>query len=82
METIISNFHKISNFHTNFFIPEIQRLEFYLAHVCISGTNNCGESHQSLLGVRFRLSCITSRGDSSIREIRCVHRQSQTKDLG
>ena len=34
----------ISNFHTIFHIPEIQKLAFHIPHVQILGTNNCGES--------------------------------------
>ena len=36
METIISYFC------TSFYIPDIQRLDFHLPHVCILGTNHCG----------------------------------------
>ena len=39
METIISNFH------TSFYIPAIQKLAFNIPHVQIQGTNNCGDSH-------------------------------------
>ena len=37
METIISDFH------TSFYIPAIQKLAFCLPHVRTLGTNNCGE---------------------------------------
>ena len=33
----------ISEFHTRYYIPAIQKLVFYLLHVRILGTNNCGE---------------------------------------
>ena len=33
----------ISDFHTNFYIPAIQNLDFHLAQVHILGTNHCGE---------------------------------------
>ena len=33
----------ISNFHTIFYIPAIQKLAFHLPHVRILGTNHCGE---------------------------------------
>ena len=33
-----------TNFHTSFYIPEIQKLEFHIPHVQILGTNHCGES--------------------------------------
>ena len=34
----------ISNFHTSFYIPEIQKLAFHIPHVQIMVTNHCGES--------------------------------------
>ena len=37
----------ISNFHTCFYIPEIQKLEFHIPHVQILGTNHCGDSRQT-----------------------------------
>ena len=37
----------ISNFHTNFYIPEIQKLEFHIPHVQIMGTNHCGDSRRT-----------------------------------
>ena len=33
----------ISAFHTSFYIPAIHKLDFHLPHVCILGTNHCGE---------------------------------------
>ena len=33
----------ISDFRTSLYIPVIQKLAFNLPHVCILGTNNCGE---------------------------------------
>ena len=33
----------ISDFHTSFYIPDIQKLGFHLQHVRILGTNHCGE---------------------------------------
>ena len=33
----------IYNFHTSFYIPSIQRLDFHLPHVRILGKNHCGE---------------------------------------
>ena len=33
----------ISDFHTSFYIPAIQKLAFHLPHVRIIGTNHCGE---------------------------------------
>ena len=33
----------ISDFHTSFYIPAIQKLAFHLPHVRILGTTHCGE---------------------------------------
>ena len=46
METIISNFH------TSFYIPAIQKLAFNIPHVQIQGTNNCGDSHRIVFKLR------------------------------
>ena len=37
----------ISNFHTSFYIPEIQKLAFHIPHVQILGTNHCGDSRRT-----------------------------------
>ena len=34
----------ISNFHTSFYIPEIQKLAFHIPHVKILGMNHCDDS--------------------------------------
>ena len=38
---------KISDFHTIFYIPSIQKLAFHLPHVCMLGTNQCGEMRRT-----------------------------------
>ena len=37
----------ISNFHTSFLIPEIQKLAFHIIHVQMLGTNHYGDSLQT-----------------------------------
>ena len=37
----------ISDFCTSFYIPAIQNLDFHLPHVCILGTNHCGEMQRT-----------------------------------
>ena len=37
----------ISDFHTSFYIPAIQKLAFQLPHVRILGTNHCGEMRRT-----------------------------------
>ena len=34
----------ISNFHTSFYIPEIQKLAFHVSHVKILVADHCGDS--------------------------------------
>ena len=34
----------IDNFHTSFYITEIQNLSFHLTHIRIVGTNQCGNT--------------------------------------
>ena len=34
---------KVSDFHTSFYIPAIQKLAFHLPHVHILGGHHCGE---------------------------------------
>ena len=38
---------KISDFHTSFYIPSIQKLDFHLPHVRILGNNHCGEMRRT-----------------------------------
>ena len=40
---------EISDFHTNFYIPSIQKLSFHLTHVRILVTNHCGEMQRTEL---------------------------------
>ena len=37
----------ISDFHTIFYIPAIQKFAFHLPHVIILGTNHCGEMRRT-----------------------------------
>ena len=42
----------ISNFHTSFYILEIQKLAFHIPHVQILGTNHYGESRRTAFKLR------------------------------
>ena len=35
----------ITEFHKQFYIPEIKKLPFHLPHVHIIGTHQCGKEH-------------------------------------
>ena len=39
----------ISDFHTSFYIPAIQKLAFHLPHLRILVTNHCGEMRRTAL---------------------------------
>ena len=39
----------ISDFHTSFYIPSIQKLAFHLPHVRTLGTNHCGEMRRTAI---------------------------------
>ena len=38
---------KISEFHTRYYIPAIQKMNFHLTHVRILGTNHCSEMRRT-----------------------------------
>ena len=42
----------ISEFHTSFYIPAIQKSVFHLPHVRIIGTNHCGETRRTAFKLR------------------------------
>ena len=50
----------ISDFHTSFYIPAIQKLDFHIPHVRILGTNHCGEMRRSLQTTRIISRCSLS----------------------
>ena len=52
----------ISNFHTSFYIPEVQKLEFHIQHVRILCTNHCGDSHRTVFKRR-----------KSFQDVVCCH---------
>ena len=53
----------IYNFHTSFYIPEIQRLAFHIPHVQILGTNHCGDSRQTVFKCRESFQYVLYRRD-------------------
>ena len=61
----------ISNFHTSFYIPAIQKLAFHLPHVRILGTNHCGELRRTAFKRReffkmFFVAVIMQRGQQQV----------------
>ena len=51
----------ISNFHTSFYIPEIQKLAFHITHVKILGKNHCGEYRQTVFIRRLSFQYVLRR---------------------
>ena len=54
---------KIYDFHTSFYIPAIQKLAFHLPHVCIIGTNCCGEMQRTAFKRRELFQDVLCRTD-------------------
>ena len=48
----------ISNFYTSFYIPAIQKLEFYITHVQILGTNHCSKYRLTKFKRRESFQCV------------------------
>ena len=59
----------ISDFHTTFYIPAIQKLAFHLPHVRILGTNHCGEMRRTSFKRRELFQDVICRSDHAERVI-------------
>ena len=57
----------ISDFHTGFYIPAIQKLAFHLPHVRILRTNHCGELRQTAFKRRELIQDVLCRRDYAER---------------
>ena len=53
----------ISDFHTSFYIPAIQKLAFHLPHVRILGTNHCGKLRRTAFKRRELFQYVLCRRD-------------------
>ena len=67
----------ISNFHTSFYITEIQKLEFNIPHIQILGTNHCGESRQTAFKCRESFQYVLCRRDYAERIVASFIHQIQ-----
>ena len=56
----------ISNFHSSFYILEVQKLAFNIPHVQILGTNHCGDSRWTAFKLR-----------ESFQDVLCCHDYSE-----
>ena len=72
----------ISNFHTSFYITEIQKLAFYIPHVQILGTNNCGDSHQNAFKRRKSFQDVLCLRDYAERVVASFSHQIQSEYYG
>ena len=59
----------ISDFHTSFYIPAIQKLNFRLPHVRILGTNHCGELRRTAFKRRELFQDVICRRDYAERVV-------------
>ena len=59
----------ISNFHTSFYIPEIQKLAFNIPRVQILGTNHCGDSRRTAFKRRKSFQYVLCRRDYAGRVV-------------
>ena len=72
----------ISDFHTSFYIPAIQKLAFHLPHVRILGTNHCGEMRRTSFKRRELFQDVLCRCDYSERVVANFSNQIQSEYYG
>ena len=69
----------ISDFHTRFYIPDIQKLAFNLLHVQILGTNHCGEMRRIAFKRRESFQDVLCRRDYAERDFASFDHQVQSE---
>ena len=72
----------ISNFHTSFYIPAIQRLDFHLPHVRIISTNHCGELGHTALKYRELFQYVLCCRDYNERLVASFAHRKQSESYG
>ena len=72
----------IYNFHTSFFIPEIQKLTFHIPHVKILNTNHCGDSRRTAFKRRKSFQYVLCRRDYAKRVVASFAHQIQSEYYG
>ena len=73
---------KISDFHTSFYIPDIQNLDFQLPHMRILGTNHCGEMRRTAFKRRELFQDVLCRHDYAERVVASFANQIQSEYYG
>ena len=72
----------ISDFHTSFDITAIQKLSFHLPHVCILGTNHCGEMRRTSFKRRELFQDVICRRDYAERVVASFANKIQSEYYG
>ena len=72
----------ISDFHTNFYIPAIQKLDSHLSHVRILGTNHSGEMQHTAFKRHKLFQDVLCRCDYSERMVSNFANKIQSKYYG
>ena len=72
----------ISDFHTSFYIPAIQKLVFQLTHVHILGTNNFGTMQHTAFKQREFFQDVLCRRDYTERVVAILANQIQSEYYG
>ena len=67
----------ISDFHTSFYIPDIQKLALHLTHVCILVTNHCGAMRRTCFKRRKLFQDVLCRCDYAERVVASFTHQIQ-----
>ena len=69
----------ISDFHTSFYIPAIEKLAFHMPHVSILGTNHCGELRQTAFKRRELFQDVLCRREYSERVVASFSNQIKSE---
>ena len=72
----------ISDFHTSFYIPAIQKLAFHLPHVRILGTNQCGEMQRTSFKRHELFQYVLCRRDYAERVVSSFANKIQSEYYG
>ena len=72
----------VSDFHTSFYIPAIQKLDFRLPHVRILGTNHCGEMQSTAFKQHELFQDVLYRRDCAARVVASFNHKIKSKYYG
>ena len=69
----------IYDYHTSFYIPAIQKLDFHLPHVRILGTNHYGEIRRTAFKQRESFQDVICRRDYAERLVASFYNKIQSE---